>query len=80
MIGGQALFVETVAGFVQNAEEGGGEVVLVVTGGETDIAWPERGAEGMGRGIDATLGEIKTDGLSDFAVEGLLVGDGRGTT
>ena len=33
LIGGEALFVESVPGFVEHSEEGGGEVVFVVAGG-----------------------------------------------
>ena len=33
LVGGEALFVESVACFVEDAEEGGGEVVFVIAGG-----------------------------------------------
>ena len=39
LFGREALFVESVAGFVENSEEGGGKVIFVVTSGEADIVW-----------------------------------------
>ena len=79
VVGGQALFVDPVAGLVQHAEERGGEVVLVVAGGEADVARAEPGAERMGGGVDAAGVEIEADRLGDLAVEGLLVlRSGRG--
>ena len=76
--GGEALFVESVPGFVHDAEEGGGEVVVFVAGGEADVGGSEGGAEGVGGGVDAALVEVEAEGFGDFAIEGLLVGDGGG--
>lgn len=76
--GGEALLVEAVAGFVHDAGEGGEEVVLIVAGGEADVGGAEGGAEGVGGGVDAALGEVEAEGFGDFAVEGFLVGDGGG--
>jgi hypothetical protein len=53
VIGGQSLFIHAVAGLVQHTEERGGEIRLVVAGGEPHIARAERGAERMGGGVDA---------------------------
>ncbi len=74
--GGEALFVEAVAGFVHHAEEGRGEVVVFVAGGEADVLWAESGAEGMSGGVDAALREVEAEGLGDFTVESLLRCDG----
>lgn len=70
--GGEALFVESVSGFVHDAEERGGKVVIFVTGGEADVGRAEGSAEGVGGGVDAALGEVEAEGFGDFAVEGLL--------
>jgi len=74
--GGEALLVEAMAGFVHDAEEGGGEVVLFVAGGEADVSGPEGGAEGVGGGVNAALFEVEAEGLGDFTIEALLCGDG----
>lgn len=76
--GGEALFVEAVAGLVHDAEERGGEVVFIIAGGEADVGGAEGGAEGVGGGVDATAFEVEAEGFGDFAVEGLLGGDGGG--
>lgn len=73
------MFVETVTGFVEDPEEGGGEVVFVVTGSEAHILRAEGGAKGMSGGVDASAGEVEADGLGDFAIEDLLLSDGSGT-
>ena len=67
------------AGLVQHAEERGGEIRLVVTGGQAHVARAERGAEWMGGGVDAAGVEIKADGRGDFGVEALLRGNRIGT-
>ena len=78
LFGGQTLLVEAVSGFVEDAEEGGGEVVFVVAGGEADVAGAKGGAEGMGGGVDPAFREIEADGFGDFAIEDLLHCDGGG--
>lgn len=74
--GGEALLVEAVAGFVHDAEEGGGEVVVFVAGGEADVGGAEGSTEGVLGGIDTALGEFEAKGFGDFAVEGFLGPDG----
>ena len=64
---GQALFIHAVAGFVQHAEERGGEIALVIAGGQAHVARAERGAERMGGGVDAPGVEIEADGRGDLA-------------
>src|SRR6266542_640542 len=71
----QPLFVESMAGFVENAVKGFREVALVIAGGETSVARPQPGAKRMRRRIDAPGVKIEPEGLGHLAVESLLRGD-----
>jgi hypothetical protein len=68
-VGGEkALFVKPVAGFVHDAEERRREVVIFVASGQADVGRSEGGAEGVGGGVDSTLGKVEAERFSYFAV------------
>ena len=72
----QALVVQAVSGFMEDAVQGRAEVVFVVAGGESGVERSQSGAEWMGGGIDAAGGEIESDGGGDLAIKRLLGGYG----
>ena len=58
---GQALVVDAVARFVQDAEEAAGEIVLVVARGEAGVVRSEAAAEGMMGDVEPAGLEIEAD-------------------
>ena len=68
----ETLVVETVAGFVHDAEERGAEIGFVVACREAGVAGAEVGAEGMGDGVDATGLEVESDVGGYLGIQGLL--------
>ena len=74
---GQALLIKAVAGFMENAHEGGEEFTRGVARGHAHIGG-HAAAEGMVRDIKAAMGEIKTDGFHHGFAQRLLLLDGEG--
>lgn len=72
---GQPLFIQTVAGLVEHAEERRGEIRLHVARRQPHVPRPESGAKRMRRGVDATGVEIEADRRSYPRVEILLRGN-----
>ena len=72
MIHRQSLVVDTMTRFVQDTEERAGEMVLVVTGGNTGIPRPEAGAEGVYGLIQAAGIVVETDRLGGLDTKLLL--------
>ena len=66
VIGGEALRVEGVAGFVKDAEEGVAEVLFVVAGGHADVVRAEVGAEGVDGDVEPAGVEIEADLLGSL--------------
>ena len=58
----EPLFVNAVARFVQDAEEGLVEVARIVARGEPAIAGADAAAEGMHRGVEPAGVEVEADG------------------
>ena len=70
----KSLFIDSVAALVKHAEERGGEIRLIETGGEADVARAESGAKRVVGGVDSAGVEIEADRFGDLPVEGLLGG------
>ena len=68
----QALFVDAVAGLVQDSEEGGVEELFVVTGRNAAIVRPQRGAERVCRHVQPPPAEIEPDRRGRGAGEAVL--------
>ena len=77
LIGWQALFVEAVPRFVEDAKEGVAEVVKVVARGDALIARPGAGAEGMVRDVESAGAIVKSDRCGGCFAERLLDVDGK---
>lgn len=72
-VGGvEALFVDAVAGFVEDAEKALVEFAEGVTRGQSTIAGAHAAAEGMRRDIEPTGGEIEADGGGGALAEEML--------
>ena len=76
MLSLEALLVEAVSCFVQNAVEGDGEVSLVIPSGQTNILRSQISTEGMHRCIDTARFQVKPHGSRHFFIEGQLPFDG----
>ena len=59
---GQALIVDAVARFVEDAEEAAGEFVFVVARGEAGVVGADAAAEGMMGDVEAAGLEVEADG------------------
>ena len=68
-----ALFVETVAGLVRRAEDGGRQVAPIVAGGDAHVVAGERHLEGMHRGVEPAPREVVAQGPCDREAEGALL-------
>ena len=64
MVRRQPLVVEGVTRFVQDAEKGRAEIMLVKAGGDAHIPGADVRRKGVGRGVQAAAGKIVADGLS----------------
>ena len=73
----QALLIKAVAGFMENAHEGGKEFTRRVPRGHAHVGG-HAAAEGVVRDIEAAMGEIKTDGFHHGFAKRLLLFDGEG--
>src|SRR5437867_2763300 len=62
MLRGQALFVDAVARFVQDAEEAFGEMPRVVARGQAYVAGAGGAAKGVRGDVEPAGGEIEADG------------------
>ena len=62
---------------MQDAEERGGEIILVIAGREPNVTCSKSRAERVSGGVDTTFSEIKTNGLRYFTVECFLSFNGR---
>ena len=71
--GGQAELVEGVAGLVDGGEDGGGEIVLEVAGGDAHVARPDGRGEGMGRPVQPARVRVERQQAHDAAGEGFLL-------
>ena len=74
-VGRQALFVDPVSRLVQDAEEGRVEETPVVTRGDAAVVRPQRGAERMGRHVEAAAAEVEADRRGRRGAERLLGGN-----
>src|SRR5262245_29798544 len=71
----ETLLVNSMSGFMQNAEQSFIEVVGVVARGDADVAWPHAAAEGVRRHIEPAGVEVEADGGCRFLTEDLLAID-----
>src|SRR5690348_3633200 len=71
----EALFVEAVADFMQDAEERVAKLVRLVARGEPAVARPDAGAERMGRGVEPPALEVEADGRGHRLAEYFLALD-----
>ena len=72
VVGIEALLVEAVADFVEDAEERVAEVVLVVPGGDPAIARPDARAERVGGHVQPAALEVEADRRGDRLAEDSL--------
>src|SRR5688500_13054637 len=73
----QALLVEPVARFMEDAKEGVAEVVQVVARGDPHVARPSAAAEGMIGHVEPAGGEVEADRGGGLLAELLLQVDGE---
>ena len=66
---GEALIVDAVARFVEDAEEAAGEFVFVVAGGEAGVVRADAAAEGMMGDVEAAGLEVEADGGGGLPAE-----------
>ena len=77
-IAGAALFVQRMAAFVQHAHEGGGEIRLVVTGGDPHVVGGAA-AERMGADVEPSARRVETNHTHEPLADGLLDIGGKRT-
>ena len=68
----QTLLVDAVARLVQDAEKGRVEESRVVPRGDAAVVRSERGTKGMGRHVEPSASEVKTDRRGRFLAKRLL--------
>ena len=65
-----ALFIHGMTGFVQCAEQGFVQIILLDTGGDTHVTQVEFGGEGVGRFVLATSFQIVAVLFDDLQAKG----------
>ena len=73
VLGGESLLIESVPSLMHNAKEGGGKVILIISGRESHVFWAEGSTEWVRGGIDTPFVKVEPKGGRDLLVKaGLL--------
>src|SRR5579875_4074054 len=73
MLGGQSLFVNAVAGFMEDAEERFAEMVRIIARGDAAIAGTDAAAKGMRGHVESAGVEVEADSSGSFPADTLLL-------
>lgn len=76
-IGRQSLFIQRVAGFVQDAHERLREIILFIASGQAHVVG-RAAAEGVGGNVQAPVVEIEPQRLHEPRGDSFLCCDGKG--